>query len=91
MTGEAQGGQLPLAGVARQQHMEGIYFKIKDGWRIGSSCRIGLLGEVTGMGLFPNMASIVGRSAGDSWINGCSQEGGSSTKVCQGGHEDQVY
>jgi hypothetical protein len=55
---------------------------IKDGWRIGSSCRIGFLGEVTGMGVFPDMASIVGRSAGDSWINGCSQEGGSSTKVC---------
>jgi hypothetical protein len=55
---------------------------IKDGWRIGSFCRIGFLGEVTGMGVFPDMASIVGWSAGDSWINGCSQEGGSSTKVC---------
>jgi hypothetical protein len=55
---------------------------IKDRWRIGSSCRIGFLGDVTGMGVFPDMASIVGRSAGDSWINGCSQEGGSSTKVC---------
>jgi hypothetical protein len=55
---------------------------IKDGWRIGSSCRIGFLGEVTGMGVFPDTASIIGQSAGDSWINGCSQEGGSSTKVC---------
>jgi hypothetical protein len=55
---------------------------IKDGWRISSSCRIGLLGEVMGMGVFPNIASIVGQSADDSWINGCSQEGGSSTKVC---------
>jgi hypothetical protein len=55
---------------------------IKDGWRIGSSYRIGFLGEVTGMGVFPDTASIIGWSAGDSWINGCSQEGGSSTKVC---------
>jgi hypothetical protein len=39
---------------------------IKDGWRIGSSCRIGLLGELTGVGVFPNMASIVGWSVGDS-------------------------
>jgi hypothetical protein len=54
---------------------------IKDGWRIGSSCRIGFLGELTGVGVFPDMASIVGRSVGDSWINGHSQEGGSSTKV----------
>jgi hypothetical protein len=54
---------------------------IKDGWRVGS-CRIGFLGELTGVGVFPNMASIVGRSVGDSWINGCSQEGGSSSKVC---------
>jgi hypothetical protein len=55
---------------------------IKDGWRIGSSYRIGFLGEVMGITVFPNTASIVGQSAGDSWINGCSQEGGSSTKVC---------
>jgi hypothetical protein len=55
---------------------------IKAGWRISSSCRIGFLGEVMGMGVFSDTASIVGRSAGDSWINGCSQEGGSSTKVC---------
>jgi hypothetical protein len=55
---------------------------IKYGWRIGSSCRTGFLGELTGMGVFPNTASIIGRSAGDSWINGCSQERGSSTKVC---------
>jgi hypothetical protein len=55
---------------------------IKDGWRIVSSCRTGLLGELTGVGVFPDMASIVSRSVGDSWINGCSQEGGSSTKVC---------
>jgi hypothetical protein len=55
---------------------------IKDGWRISSSCRIGFLGEVTGMGMFPDTANIVGWSAGNSWINGCSQEGGSSTKVC---------
>jgi hypothetical protein len=45
---------------------------IKDRWRIGSSCRIGFLGEVMGMGVFPDTASIVGRSAGDSWINVCS-------------------
>jgi hypothetical protein len=70
---------------------------IKDGWRISSSCRIGLLGELMGVGVFPDTASIVGQSVGDSWINGCSQEGGSSTKVChlrdidQGGHEDRVY
>jgi hypothetical protein len=55
---------------------------IKDRWRVGSSCRIGFLGELTGVGVFPDMASIMGWSVGDSWINGCSQEGGSSTKVC---------
>jgi hypothetical protein len=55
---------------------------IKDGWRAGSSCRIGFLGELTGVGVFPNMASIVGRSVGAPWINGRSQEEGSSTKVC---------
>jgi hypothetical protein len=55
---------------------------IKDVWRVGSSCRIGFLGEFMGVGVFPNMASIVGWSVGDSWINGRSQEGGSSTKVC---------
>jgi hypothetical protein len=48
---------------------------IKDGWEVGSSCRIGFLGELTGVGVFPNTASIVGRSVGASWINGCSQEG----------------
>jgi hypothetical protein len=26
---------------------------IKEGWRIGSSCRIGFLGEVMGMGVVP--------------------------------------
>jgi hypothetical protein len=55
---------------------------IKDGWRVGASCRIGFLGELTGVGVFPNTASIVGRSVGAPWINGRSQEGGSSTKVC---------
>jgi hypothetical protein len=45
---------------------------IKDGWRVSSSCRIGFLGELTGMGVFPDMASIVGQSVGDSWINGHS-------------------
>jgi hypothetical protein len=55
---------------------------IKDGWRVGSSCRIGFLGELMGVGVFPDMASIAGQSVGASWINGCSQEGGSSTKVC---------
>jgi hypothetical protein len=72
---------------------------IKDGWRIGSSCRIVFLGELTGVGVFPDMTSIAGQSVGAPWINGCSQEGGSSTKVChigrrdidQGGHEDRVY
>jgi hypothetical protein len=54
---------------------------IKDGWKVGSSCRIGFLGELTGVGAFPNTASIVGWSVGASWINGHSQEGGSSTKV----------
>jgi hypothetical protein len=54
---------------------------IKDGWEVSSSCRIGFLGELTGVGAFPDMASIVGRSVDASWINGRSQEGGSSTKV----------
>jgi hypothetical protein len=49
---------------------------IKDGWEVGSSCRIGFFGELTGVGVFPNMASIVGRSVGASWVNGHSQEGG---------------
>jgi hypothetical protein len=49
---------------------------IKDGWEVSSSCRIGFLGELTGVGVFPNTASIVGQSVGASWINGCSQEGG---------------
>jgi hypothetical protein len=31
---------------------------IKGGWRVGSSCRIGFLGELTGLGVFPDMASI---------------------------------
>jgi hypothetical protein len=48
---------------------------IKDGWRIGSSCRIGFLGELTGVGVFPDTASIAGWSVGAPWINGCSQEG----------------
>jgi hypothetical protein len=30
----------------------------KDGWRVGSSCRIGFLGELTGVGVFPDTASI---------------------------------
>jgi hypothetical protein len=55
---------------------------IKDGWRVGSSYRIGFLGELTGVGVFPDMASIAGQSVGAPWINGRSQEGGSSTKVC---------
>jgi hypothetical protein len=61
----------------------GIYFtmSIKDGWRVGSSCRIGFLGELMGVGVFPDKASIAGRSVGALWINGHSQEGGSSTKV----------
>jgi hypothetical protein len=42
---------------------------IKDGWEVGSSCRIGFLGELTGVGAFPNTASIVGWSVGASWIN----------------------
>jgi hypothetical protein len=54
---------------------------IKDGWRVGSSCRIGFLGELMGVGVFPNTASIAGQSVDASWINGRSQEGGSSTKV----------
>jgi hypothetical protein len=48
------GGQLPLAGAAWQQHMAGGLLQksksIKDGWRVGSSCRIGFLGELTGVG-----------------------------------------
>jgi hypothetical protein len=55
---------------------------IKDGWEVCSSCRIGFLGELTGVVAFPNITSIVGQSVDTSWINGCSQEGGSSTKVC---------
>jgi hypothetical protein len=55
---------------------------IKDGWRVGSSCRIGFLGELTVVGVFPNTASIAGWSVGVPWISGRSQEGGSSTKVC---------
>jgi hypothetical protein len=42
---------------------------IKDGWRVGSSCRIGFLGELTGVGMFPDMASIAGQSVGAPWIN----------------------
>jgi hypothetical protein len=49
---------------------------IKDGWEVGSSCRIGFLGELTGVGAFPNTASIVGRSVGASWVNSHSQGGG---------------
>jgi hypothetical protein len=56
---------------------------IKDGWRVGSSCRIGFLGELTGVGVFPDTVSIAGQSVGAPWINGQSQEGGPSTKVCQ--------
>jgi hypothetical protein len=86
MNVEVQGRQLSMAGVAQQWHMGwGLASKsksIKDGWEVGSSCRIGFLGELTGVGAFPNMASIVGWSVGASWINGHSQEGGSSTKVC---------
>jgi hypothetical protein len=55
---------------------------IKDGWEVSSSCRIGFLGELTGVGAFPDTASIVGRSVGASRINSLSQERGSSTKVC---------
>jgi hypothetical protein len=55
---------------------------IKDGWGVSSSCRIGFLGELTGVGVFPDTVSIKGRSVDASWINGSSQEGGSSTKVC---------
>jgi hypothetical protein len=49
---------------------------IKDGWRVGSSCRIGFLGELMGVGVLPNMSSIVGWSVCAPWINGRSQEGG---------------
>jgi hypothetical protein len=49
---------------------------IKDRWEVGSSCRIGFLGELTGVGVFPNTASIMGRSVGVSWVNGHSQEVG---------------
>jgi hypothetical protein len=49
---------------------------IKDGWEVSSSCRIGFSGELTGVGAFPNTASIVGRSVGASWVNSCSQDGG---------------
>jgi hypothetical protein len=55
---------------------------IKDGWEVGFSCRIGFLRELTGVGAFPNTASIVGWSVAVSWANGRSQEGGSSIKVC---------
>jgi hypothetical protein len=55
---------------------------IKDGWRVGSSCRIGFLGELMGVRVFPDTASIVGQSVGAPWINGCSLEGRSSTKLC---------
>jgi hypothetical protein len=55
---------------------------IKDGWRVGSPCRLGFLGALMGVGVFPDMASIAGQSVGAPWINGHSQEGGSSTKVC---------
>jgi hypothetical protein len=48
---------------------------IKDGWEVSSSCRIGFLGELTGVGAFPNTTSIVGRSVGASWVNGRSQGG----------------
>jgi hypothetical protein len=85
MNGEVQEGQLPLAGVVRQWHMVGGLASksksIKDRWEVGSSCRIDFLGELTGVGVFPNTAIIMGRSVGASWINGYSQEGGSSTKV----------
>jgi hypothetical protein len=37
---------------------------IKDGWTVGSSCRIGFLGELMGVGVFPDTASIAGRSVG---------------------------
>jgi hypothetical protein len=49
---------------------------IKDGWRVASSCRIGFLGELTGVGVLPDMPSIAGQSVGAPWINGHSQEGG---------------
>jgi hypothetical protein len=49
---------------------------IKDGWEVGSSCRIGFLGELTGMGVFPDTASIVGQSVGASWMNSAARKEG---------------